>query len=86
MLALKVQPGDVLVDEGRQAVSVAEMLMRPVFWPTSGQVGSIQAAREERRAASVSCLAHAADFFFKGVSSRVRTIFVVVVCSWLWSG
>lgn len=36
--ATQVQPGDVLVEQGRHAVSLGEMLMRPVFWPFSGQV------------------------------------------------
>ncbi|CBN78492.1 DDHD domain-containing protein [Ectocarpus siliculosus] len=33
----EVKPDDVLVEQGRHAVSVQEMLMRPVFWPFSGQ-------------------------------------------------
>ncbi|CAM9780477.1 unnamed protein product, partial [Ectocarpus fasciculatus] len=33
----EVKPDDVLVEQGRHAVSVREMLMRPVFWPFSGQ-------------------------------------------------
>ncbi|CAN0420296.1 unnamed protein product, partial [Ectocarpus sp. 12 AP-2014] len=33
----EVEPDDVLVEQGRHAVSVQEMLMRPVFWPFSGQ-------------------------------------------------
>eukprot|EP00903_Cladosiphon_okamuranus_P007816 g7562.t1 len=33
----EVQPGDVLVEQGRHAVSLGEMIMRPVFWPFSGK-------------------------------------------------
>lgn len=37
----QVQPGDVLVEQGRHAVSLGEMLMRPIFWPFSGQVRAL---------------------------------------------
>lgn len=40
----QVQPNDVLVDQGRHAVSISEMLMRPVYWPFSGQVRQVVAS------------------------------------------
>ena len=38
ILPKQVQADDVLVEQGRHAVSIGEMLMRPVFWAFSGQV------------------------------------------------